>query len=223
MALPTITTFNVTSPPPFKFNEKYDVTQAGEANTYNTIFNEAVWLYGSDIIYIKRTVNTPENIFGEYLDSVLSSGINMRLFCQELTEGAWANGTDMYSKFGLQVQDEATFFAPTLTFKQIDPTFFPKASDLIYFVYGKKLFEIQHIENEALPGMYVFGNRNSYVMKCKVYTYMHELVDQTAGNNIPNEVKTLLNIHSQDTTVFNTPIQTAASGIIDNTEVDPLA
>lgn len=224
---------------PFRFNENFNVNEAGEANTYNNIFNESVYLHGNDVIYIEREVLSPEPIFGEYLGSVLTQGTPMRLFCDELAQGAWGGAGDMYSKFGLQIQDEATFYCPTLTFAQAKwdeeqqkfLRFFPKQSDLIYFVNGKKLFEIQHIENEALPGMYVFGNRNSYVMKCKLYTYDHNEVD-VLDESLPSEIKALDNImtineevvdiKTNEENAHNTPYETLAVTVIDTTEHDPL-
>lgn len=229
---------------PFRFNQNYDITQSSEAHLYNSIFAEATHMMGSDVVYIERTLNNPEPIFGEYLSATLDNGIPMRLFLEETT--AWGGAGDMYQKFGLAPSDESTFYCPTLTFHQakinpdynsLDPLseqflkFNPKVGDLIYYVNGKKLFEIQHIENEAQPGFYVFGNRNSYQMKCKVYSYQHEDIDYT-DVGIPDNIKALDNtmtinnidydIITNEETNFNTPITNANSTLLDNTEVDPL-
>jgi hypothetical protein len=225
---------------PFKFNRNFDLNSAGEANTYNNIFAEATYQFGSDVVFIERTVNTPEFIFGEYLGSVLAAGTPMRLFQEELT--AWGGGGDMYKKFGLTVTDEVTFYCPTLTFMTAKPDpdnegqflpFFPKQSDLILHVNSKKLFEIQHIETEAAPGFFVFGNKNSYVMKCKMYTYDHSGIDASA-DSLPPEIKALDNVTtvgnktfdllSNEENNFNKPIATeiTKNKILDNSETDPL-
>jgi Virus neck protein len=223
---------------PFRFNENSDLNEAGEANTYNNIFAEATHLHGFDVVYIERTFHGEEPIFGEYLAATLDKGTPMRLKLEETA--AWGGSGDMYSKFGLQVQDEATFYCPTITFSQAkfdEETqeflpFYPKVSDLIYFVKGKKLFEIMHIENEAAPGFYVFGNRNSYVMKCKAYTFDHSDINMEDFNGIPEELKALDRVETVDDKeydvlgkeekTFNTPLQTKASTVIDNTEKDAL-
>jgi hypothetical protein len=231
---------------PFRFNENYDTNQAGEANTYNNIFAEATYLYGVDVVYIERTIHSPEQIFGEYLAAELTSGTPMRLYNEELTGGQWGGGGDLSAKFGLQVTDEATFYGPKLIFAQAklnpDPLtnatqqfmpFYPKQNDLIYFVSGKKLFEIQHIENEAAPGMYIFGNRNSYVFKCKLYTYDHAAVSAT-NMSIPPEIQALDNVTTIGTRLFDLKATEKAeyndqvvaevnrNTIIDNSELDPL-
>ena len=231
---------------PFRFNENYETDVAGEANTYNNIFAEAVYLYGVDVVYIERTLHTPEHIFGEYLGAVLNKGVPMRLFNEELAGGAWNGGGDMYAKFGLQVTDEATFYGPKLIFEQAkinpDPTtsteqpflpFYPKQGDLIFFVKGKKLFEIHHIESEAAPGMYMFGNRNSYVFKTKLYTYDHSAVN-ALDISLPDEVKALDNVTQIGSKIFDLKTEEKAvrndkiseeivrNKIVDNTEKDPL-
>ena len=224
---------------PFKFNQNYDITKDGEALLYNSIYEEATYQFGTDIIYIERTLNTPERIYGEYLGAVISQGTPMRIFQEELT--AWGGGGDMYQKFGLQVTDTVTFFCPTLTFAHSKPDpnnagqflpFFPKQSDLILHVNSRKLFEVTHIENEAAPGFYVFGNRNSYQIKCKMYTYDHGAVDASEPS-IPAEIRaldtptkingTMFDLKSNEAK-FNQAITTevAVNTIVDNSEVDPL-
>lgn len=230
---------------PFRFNENYDIDQAGEANTYNNIFAEAVFLYGVDVIYIERTLKTPEAIFGEYLAAELTQGTPMRLFNEDLANSQWGGGGDMYAKFGIQVTDEATFYGPKLIFQQAkqnpDPLtnvdqpflpFYPKQNDLIYFVRGKKLFEINTIETEAAPGMFIFGNKNSYVFKCKLYTYDHSAVAQ--NDSIPAEIQALDNVTTIGTEVFDLKTtekekfndqianEIQKKTIIDNSEKDPL-
>ena len=148
----------------------------------------------------------------------------------------------MYAKFGLQIQDEATWYCPTLMFNQMiaitnpngEVTFspiYPKQGDLIYYVNGKKLFDITHIEPEALPGMYVFGNKNSYVFKTKLYTYDHQAVADDPS--IPKEIQALdrpetikgitYDITQQELDNFNIPAQKEATKVVSTTEVDPLS
>lgn len=233
---------------PFRFSENYNLNEAGEANTYNNIFAEGVFLNGHDCIYIEKDLYNAEPIFGEYLANKLNKGYPLRLFCSQLSEGqGWGNtGSDLYSKFGLQVVDEADFYCPTLIFSQllINPEYDlndpeskqfieikPKQGDLIYYVNGKKLFEIQDIENEAPPGFYIFGNRNTYYFKTKLYSYDSSEVG--SDNSIPTEIKALDNIktidgkiydiQTQENSNFNAPINSAAIDIIDSSEVDPLS
>jgi hypothetical protein len=236
MSVPQIPQYNPALAP-FRFNGYYDISQANEANTFDNIMCEANNLYGHDVVYIEREVGTAEPIFGEYLASKLTTGTPLRMYLEE-NQGWGGNATDMYSKFGLQVTDEATFHCPITTFSKAKDDYYinstipstgynlgsfaPKMGDLIYFVKGNKLFEIQHIENEATPGFYAYGNRNAYVFKCKTYTYdsMEVMQDET----IPTEVQGLNGLAAQDQTHFNDVIETTIvnSGVLSHREVDPI-
>jgi hypothetical protein len=207
---------------PFKMNDNYDINAAGEAFTYNQIYGEITYLYGSDVVFMPRTTNDSEPIFGEYLASKIETGYPMRLLPEDVT--SWNGGEDLYSKFGLQTQDTVTFNCPKLTFEQVYniTQLYPKAGDLIYYIKGKKLFEIQHVEDEIQPGFYVFGNRNSYQIKCKVYSYDH--MEVATNSTIPAEVSLLNNLVLQDETNYNDEIIAAvvSQSILDNSEVDPI-
>jgi hypothetical protein len=212
---------------PFKFNDSYDLGAAGEANTYNQIYAETCFLYGSDVVFLPRTVNNPEPVFGEYLASTIESGFPMRLLVEDVTN--WQGGGDIYSKFGLQVTDETTFNCPKIVFENYQPDplvpaiqMYPKQGDLIYYVKGKKLFEILHVEDETQPGFYVFGNRNSYQIKCKAYTFDH--MEIAVDDSIPTEISSLGGLADQDDTHFNEEIinTIVAESILDSSEVDPI-
>ena len=219
--LPEIPQFQVGTHP-FKFNDNYDLGAAGEANTYNQIYAEGCYLFGSDVVFMPRTTNNPEPIFGEYLASSIDKGFPMRLFVEDVTN--WNGGGDLYSKFGLQVTDETTFHCPKISFEQLQALnpIYPKQGDLVYYVKGKKLFEILHIEDETQPGFYVFGNRNSYVLKCKAYSYDH--MEISTDVSIPAEVSSLNSLATQDQNHNNDIIISTivAETILDRSEVDPI-
>mgnify|MGYP003592757544 CR=1 FL=1 len=226
--------------PPFKFNNTYDITASNEANTYNNIYSEFAYLYGSDIIFLPREVNKEETTFGEYLAATIERGFQMRLFIEETQ--AWSGNGDMYSKFGLQITDECTLYSNKLTFSQatssdIIPTgLYPKQGDLIYIVKSQKLFQISHIEDEISPTFYLLGNRAGYKIQCRLFTYQHEAISQDPESGIPEAIQALDNlldniITPEATAVTleekefvnnNQPIQTSANPIIDTSEQDPL-
>lgn len=220
--------------PPFKFNNTYDITASNEANTYNNIYSEFAYLYGSDIIFLPREVNKEETTFGEYLAATIERGYQIRLFIEE-TE-AWSGNGDMYSKFGLQVTDECTLYCNKLTFSQATSGIYPKQSDLIYIVKSQKLFQISHIEDEVSPAFYLLGNRAGYKIQCKLFSYHHESINQDSDSGIPQSIQALDNLlnnimepeasattlENKEFTNNNKPIQTQANPLIDDTEQDLL-
>lgn len=226
--------------PPFKFNNTYDINSSNEANTYNNIYSEFAYLYGTDIIFLPREVNKEETTFGEYLAATIERGYQIRLFLEETQ--AWSGNGDMYSKFGLQITDECTLYSNKLTFTQATSSdsltggLYPKQGDLIYIVKSQKLFQISHIEDEVSPTFYLLGNRAGYKIQCKLFTYHHEAISQATDSGIPEAIQALDNlldnIMTPEATAVrleekefvnnNQPIQTSANPIIDTLETDPL-
>lgn len=217
---------------PYKFNEIYDPNGSNECSLYLSVYNEFVHLYGTDLIYIERSPNEEEAIFGEFLAKAMIKGFPMRLFKEEV-EG-WGGSGDIYSKFGLQIQDECTIYCPKITFAQYTNGKFPKYNDLFYSVNAKKLFEISHIEDELPPSFYLLGNRSGYVFTCKTYVYDHaEIKDDSS---IPLEIQGLdkvlidpstgqmYDIDEKETDMNNEKIESVevSGDLVDDTEIDPL-
>lgn len=234
---PQINQFNpytVNGAPPFKFNNTYDINASNEANTYNNIYSEFAYLYGSDIIFLPREVNKEETTFGEFLAATIERGYQMRLFIEE--SEAWSGNGDLYSKFGLQITDECTLFCNKLTFNQATEGIYPKQGDLIYIVKSQKLFQISHIEDEISPTFYLLGNRAGYKIQCKLFSYHHESINQDPDSGIPQAIQALDNLldniiepeasasplETKEFTNNNKPIQTQANPLIDDTEQDLL-
>lgn len=219
--------------PPFKMNAVYDIGGSNEASLYNSVYTEFAWLYGTDIVFIERETYDAEPVFGEFMGKAFTRGTPMRLFVEE-TDGWGGGGGDQYTKFGIEVTDECTIFCPKITFEQARPGLYPKYHDLIYVPKAKKLFEIKHIEDELPPAFYLLGNRSGYVFTCKTFVYDHSEI--IAGDGIPEEIvaldKLILDVNNApvyeeinktETEKTNDPIQTIAhSGLLDNSEVDPL-
>jgi len=232
---PQFATFNAYSsggPPPFQFNATFDITQSNEASLYNSVSSEFCYLYGNDISFLTRDVYNAEAIFGEFLAPVFNRGYNLRAFIEEME--AWGGAGDLYSKFGLQVTDECTVYINKTSFSQAVSAEYPKPGDLIFVTKSKKLFEISHIEDEVAPGFYHFGNKTWYKIQCKLFSYNHEVINQSASAGIPAAIQALDNLmEDRDTEELirvevkeernnNIPIQTAADDFIDDSEIDPL-
>ena len=238
--IPQFSTLNKTQ---FRFARNFDAEELGEANLYAQIWAEAIFKTGVEVFYIEREVGEAEPIFGEYLTSKLQTATRMYLQADNLqNNGGWQN-QDMFNKFGMGTTDEETFTCPKLTFSQVklNPSytggetespfipFYPKQGDLVYHINSKKLFEVFHVEDEVALG-YIFGNRNAYQIKCKVYTYDHSEV--SSDSSMPAEIQALdilktiqgktYDVNTQEKINFNDKITSEASSVVDNTETDPL-
>lgn len=218
-------------PPTWYANQTHTIGGNNEASLYDSVFSEFIWLYGSDVVWLNKDVRKQENIFGDYLAAVIDKGYPMRMFIEEME--AWGGSGDIYSKFGLQVTDECTLFINKTSFFNASNGY-PKPGDLVYITKAQKLFEVQHIEDESAPGFYLFGNRTGYKISCKMFSYSHETIDQSVGNNIPDAVKALdelmddtqtatqVTLQQKEVNNFVKPIQKHGVSIIDDSETDAL-
>jgi hypothetical protein len=85
---------------------------------------------------------------------------------------------DFLSKFGLQIRDSMTLTVAMRTWEQeiglIEDVerVRPFEGDLIYFPLNKKIFQIMHVEHEAI--FYQMGSLQTYDVKCELFEYSNE-------------------------------------------------
>lgn len=193
---------------PFLFNnEKNNI----EVNTFLDIFDECVYLYGTDVKYIKIENKNEEPIFGEYLKKILSNSINIRMFMEELSE--FGGQSDLYSKFGLKITDEATLYISKRMIKE-NYGIVPMVGDLIFLEKASKLFEIQHIEDEAPSGFYPLGKNFVLKFSLKMYKYDNQEINSSLDDNI----KKIENYIEQEVLKKNNEIELKKNEIVNDDE-----
>ena len=89
---------------------------------------------------------------------------------------------ELMSKFGLDIQDDATFTVARRRWEQfvsIDNNIIvssrPNEGDLIYWPKGAKLFEITFVDHD--DPFYQVHNLPTYKLKCKTFEYGSEVID----------------------------------------------
>lgn len=141
---------------------------------------------------------------------------------------------DFLSKFGLQIRDSITFTMSQRKFLQdvglYDELIRPNEGDLIYFPLNRKLFELKHVEHEAI--FYQMGSLQTYDLKCDLFEFSNErfetgileidtLLDayRTTGVNANTAVANVesLSLLGAD----NFTIETIADSILDFSETNP--
>jgi len=220
---------------PYRLNQTYPATGDSMGNndflTTDNLATEFYLLYGSDMTFMPRELNKEETTFGEFLSSVFEQGFPLRMFIEETT--AWSGNGDMYSKFGLQVTDEATIYINKSSFLAQTNNIYPKQGDLIYIAKSQKLFQIKHIEDEVQPSFYLLGQRGGFKFSCGLFMYNHEVINQSPSAGIPNAIQALdallQDMNGNDVTLDqkefndnNANTIAAANTVIDTSEVDPL-
>ena len=142
-----------------------------EQHLYEDLIIESLGIYGQDVYYIPRTLinRDPASSFDDaYL-------LEMYI---ENTEGFEGSG-DLYSKFGLEIRDDATFIVSRRRWESrvgifddntIDPR--PQEGDLIFLPMTNSFFEISFVEDDS--PFYQLSNLPVYKMQCTLFEYNDE-------------------------------------------------
>jgi hypothetical protein len=151
-----------------------------EQNLYEDIVIESLKIYGQDCYYLPRDIVNEDKIFGDDVPSRFNSSHIIEMYIQNV-EGFDGEG-DLFSKFGVEIRDEATFivsrrrWAQTVLRHDNDVTSVrPLEGDLIYLPMTNKMFEITHVEHEQ--PFYQLSNLPIYKLRAQLFEYNDEDLD----------------------------------------------
>src|SRR6056300_1853477 len=135
---------------------------------------ESIKVYGHDVWYVNRSITAKDEILNEDDLSVFDQAYMIEMYIKNV-DGFEGEG-DFLSKFGLQIRDSITFTTSMRVWEEnvgneID-NYRPNEGDLIYFPLNGKLFEIQHVEHEAI--FYQMGSLQTYDLRCELFEYSNE-------------------------------------------------
>lgn len=194
---------------------------------------ESIQIYGIDIIYIKRTAGHIDDLLNEDDAPEYREAFQIEMYVKNV-EGFEGEG-DFLSKFGLQIRDSMTLTVAARKWNtdigtNINETR-PFEGDLIFFPLNKKIFEIKHVEHEAI--FYQLGSIQTYDLRCELYEFSNEVIQtgypeidavfaayDTRKENF-GDVFDETTIEQTDPFADNTTIEKIADQIIDFTEHNP--
>ena len=148
-----------------------------EQNLYEDLIIESLQIYGQDVYYIPRTLVNRDDILNEDPASKFDDAYLLEMYIEN-TEGFEGAG-DLYSKFGLEIRDEATFIVSrrrwetrvgTFVDNEIDPR--PQEGDLIFLPMTNSFFEISYVEDDT--PFYQLSNLPTYRLQCNLFEYNEE-------------------------------------------------
>ena len=151
-----------------------------EQNLYEDLIIESLGIYGQDVYYIPRTLVNRDNILGEDPASKFDDAYLMEMYIEN-TEGFEGAG-DLYSKFGLEIRDDATFIVSRRRWESrigvfssnlVDPR--PQEGDLIFLPMTNSFFEISFVEDDS--PFYQLSNLPVYKMQCQLFEFNDEEFD----------------------------------------------
>ena len=161
-------------------NVYFDTGTKPEQALYEDLIIEQLRIYGQDVYYIPRKMAGTDTIFNEDNGSSFEDSYLIEMYME--TIDGYEGEKDLMSKFGLDIQDDATFVVSRRRWEQfvsIDNNILvssrPNEGDLIYFPKASKLFEITFVDHD--DPFYQVHNLPTYKLKCKTFEYGSEDID----------------------------------------------
>jgi hypothetical protein len=147
---------------------------SGEQTLLEDLIIESIRIYGQDMYYVPRRLNSEDTIFNEDDTSSFDTAYLMEFYIKSI-DGFQGDGTFL-SKFGLQIQDSVVFTCARRVFDeevgQVENIPRPNEGDLIYFPLNQKIFQIRFVDHLSM--FYQLGGLQVYDLKCELFEYSHE-------------------------------------------------
>ena len=161
-------------------NVYFDTGTKPEQALYEDLIIEQLRIYGQDVYYIPRKLAGTDDVFGEDIGSSFEDAYLIEMYME--TIDGYEGEKELMSKFGLDIQDDATFVVARRRWEQfvsIDNNLIessrPNEGDLIFFPKASKLFEITFVDHD--DPFYQVHNLPTYKLKCKTFEYGSEAID----------------------------------------------
>ena len=158
-------------------NVYFDTGTKPEQNLYEDLIIEQLRIYGQDCYYIPRNMVSEDKVFGEDSLSKFEDAYMLEMYVDNVD--GYEGEKELMSKFGLDIQDDATFTVARRRWEQfvtVDNNIVvssrPNEGDLVYWPKGSKLFEITFVDHD--DPFYQVHNLPTYKLKCKTFEYGSE-------------------------------------------------
>jgi len=148
-----------------------------EQNLYEDLIIESLKIFAQDVYYIPRTIISRDTILGEDPASKFDDAYLIEAYIEN-AEGFDGEG-DLYSKFGLEIRDEASFIISRKIWNQRiglnEGTLKPAEGDLLYLPMSNSFFEISLVEDDK--PFYQLSNLPVYKLSCSLFEYNDQEMD----------------------------------------------
>jgi hypothetical protein len=151
-----------------------------EQTLIESLYTEAIKIYGFDVHYIPRTLVNEDTIFTEDGLSKFTSAHPIEMYLQSV-DGFEGEG-DFLSKFGVEIRDRASFVVVKSRWTtEVDNNASlivegrPNEGDLLWFPLTNSLFEIKFVEHENI--FYQLNQIYTYRLDVEQFIYSNEALD----------------------------------------------
>jgi hypothetical protein len=165
----------------FYFQSGQGQGQTNEQRLVEDLIIESLKIYGHDAYYLPRTLVNKDTIFDEDELSKFTQAYPLEMYLDNVN--GYEGQGDIFTRFGLEVRDQATFVLAKRRWEDMvltsGGTFTqntrPSEGDLIYLDKTKSLFEIKYVDFQnpfyQLNQIYVFR------LTCELFEYSSEDLD----------------------------------------------
>ena len=142
---------------------------------------ESLKIYGHDTFYLPRTLVNKDTIFDEDQLSSFDAAYPLEMYLENVQ--GFAGQGDIFTRFGMEVRDQATFILAkrrwedmvTRQSPSLATNLRPNEGDLVYFSRTKSLFEIKYVDFQN--PFYQANQIYVYRLTCELFEYSSEDLD----------------------------------------------
>ena len=133
------------------------------------LVRETIQISGMDVVYVKRTRENIDTLFGDSERNKFNSGYTVEMYLQD-TEGFGGEG-DLVTRFGMEVRDECMLTVAVDRFQSIVGAA-PAIGDLIYLSLSNQIYQITWVEDQ-IP-FFTVAKTYTYELTCQLFRYADE-------------------------------------------------
>ena len=161
-------------------NSYFTQGTTGEQDLVQDLVDEQIKMFGKNVYYIPKTLVKEDSVFGEDTLSKFEGAFEVEVYLEDA--GGFRGDGDIFSKFGVRIQDQVTFIISKRRFTaavddnaQLIVEGRPNEGDLIHFPMVGKTFQIQYVEHEQ--PFFQLGKIYTWGLRCELFEYSHEDFD----------------------------------------------
>lgn len=168
-------------PTNFYFQSGLTAGTTNEQRLIEDLVIESLKIYGHDIYYLPRTLVNEDSIFDEATLSQFNAAYPLEMYFDNI-DGFEGQG-DLFTKFGIEIRDQATFVLSKRRWEQLVDTSGgtfpldarPSEGDLLFFPLTGSMFEIKLVDFQN--PFYQLSKINVFKLQCETFEYSSEVIN----------------------------------------------
>lgn len=199
-----------------------------EQDLIENLIIESIKIHGIEVYYMPRKLEAVDDLLNEDDLSTFNEAFLIEMYIRNID--SFEGEGDFLSKFGLQIRDSMTLTVAIRSFDaevgRYTEEVRPNEGDVIYFPLNNKMFEVMHVEHEAI--FYQMGKLQTYDLRVELFEFsgerfqtgVEEIDTRWQDFNITSNAA-FANVDSVDAFADNFTIEQEADNILDFTESNP--